>query len=223
MLKGISAILFDFEGTLIDFQWKLADAELDLVAELRRMGIPAADFDNEKGYDQLLNKVIEQASLGRYGIPPQEIKERIGSLYDEYDLDALSRWQVFPGSMELLNILKTKGFKLGLITNVGRLGLDRALAKFDLENMFDITVSRNDVLFLKPSGEGILVALSELNVGKDQTVFVGDSVSDILAARNAGVKIITVLGGQCLKNELLAYSPDYIAASIKEVEGVISS
>jgi phosphoglycolate phosphatase-like HAD superfamily hydrolase len=44
-----------------------------------------------------------------------------------------------------------------------------------------------------------------------------------MAARDAGIRVITVLGGQCEERELLCYSPDYVVASIDEIEKIISS
>jgi len=220
--KVVKAVLFDFEGTTVDFQWNLIDAEADLAEELEKMQFTTDCLDPTEGYDLALNRAIELAGSGRSDFSPEQVKERIGLIYDRYDLDALSRWKPLPCVMDTLTTLKNIGFMLGLITNAGSKAIKEALFRFNLTDIFDVTITRNDVLLFKPSGQGILAALSRLNIKKHEAVFVGDSVSDIMAARDAGIKVISVLGGQCTRSELLEHSPDYTIDSIGEVMEIVS-
>jgi len=86
--------------------------------------------------------------------------------------------------------VKEKGVKTGLVTNVGREGILKGLAKLSLEKSFEAVVTRNDVRIPKPSGEGIGRALEILQVKRDEAAHVGDSPDDIRAARDAGVSVI---------------------------------
>jgi HAD superfamily hydrolase (TIGR01549 family) len=217
VLEGIKTALFDFEGTLVSLEWKIADGEADLAKELRKMQFTENDLDFTKGYDIVLNRAITLAAAGKSGFSSEEIKERVGLIYDKYDLDALARWQLLPRARDTLTNLKNMGLKLGLITNVGRKALREAMSRFDLSHIFDFTISRNDVMLLKPSGQGILAALSSLGTAKNGAVFIGDSVSDIFAAKDAGIKVISLLGGQCSREELSKYCPDYIISSIDKI------
>ena len=115
------------------------------------------------------------------------IKNIISSTYDNYDLDALSRWNLYPDTVEVLDRLGGDGYKLGLVTNIGQVALSTALDKFDLTERFDIVVSRNDVARLKPDPGGLFIALDRLNTTADQVIFIGDSVNDIEAAAAAGI------------------------------------
>jgi len=222
MIKKIKTVLFDFEGTLVDFQYKLKDFEIDLAKELQKMHFLSNDFASTKGYDQMINRAVELAASGKFDFSPEEVKERVGLISDRYDLDALSRWQPLTGTGDILTILRNTGFKLGLITNAGRKAIKEAVFRFKLDRIFHVTVTRNDVVLIKPSGQGILAALSALGAEKDEAVFIGDSISDILAARHAGVKVISLLGGQCAESELLEYNPDYIISSMEKVIEIVS-
>lgn len=222
-MENLRAVLFDFEGTLVDFQWNLKDAELELAQELVKMQFTPDDFAQTEGYDVTLNRALSLAVSGQSDFSPEEIRDRVGVIYDRYDLDALSRWQLLPGVLKTLNTLKETGYKLGLVTNLGRKSISKALLSFGLEKLFEASITRNDVLFFKPSGQGILFALSLLGIGKEDAVFVGDSLSDILAARNAGVKVISLVGGQCTENEILEHGPDHVILSIEKVIEAINS
>ena len=114
------------------------------------------------------------------------------------------RWNLRDGVQDLLAALKTTGIKIGLVSNVGRKALEKALLKLDLHPFFSVVVSRNDVQFMKPSGEGLHLALSRLQVIKDKALYVGDSLDDIQAAEATGVKVIIILDKENSNEEILS-------------------
>ncbi|MBA7638406.1 Pyrophosphatase PpaX [subsurface metagenome] len=109
--------------------------------------------------------------------------------------------------------------KLGVVTNVGKKGIEKALVKFGLKELFDIVITRNDVELMKPSGEGIEMAVKRLSGKKSSSLFIGDSVTDILAARDAGVKVAIVQGGESDPLSIAETPPDYLWRSIEELKG----
>ena len=127
------------------------------------------------------------------------------------------RWNLRDGSKDFLSALKTKGIKIGLVSNVGRKALDKALLKLDLHPFFNVVVSRNDVQFMKPSGEGLRLALSRLRVMSDKALYVGDSLDDIQAAKAAGVKVIVIMDNENSKAELLSAGPDQLIYHFNEL------
>jgi phosphoglycolate phosphatase len=127
------------------------------------------------------------------------------------------RWNLRDGSKDFLSALKTKGIKIGLVSNVGRKALEKALLKLDLRPFFNVVVSRNDVQFMKPSGEGLSLALSRLQVIKDKVLYVGDSLDDIQAAKATGVKVIIIMGKENSKTETLSAGPDQLIHHFDEL------
>ena len=186
-LQGLRAMLFDFEGTLVPFEWNIAEAVSEVHEMLGGLGIPAERLQG-RSYSALLTE--GSAMAHEYGHSPQEVRRRIEKIYDGYDEDALRRWRLRPGARALLDRLKEEGLKTGLVTNVGRKGILKGLAKLSLEKSFEAVVTRNDVRIPKPSGEGIGRALEILQVKKDEAVHVGDSLDDIRAARDSGLSVI---------------------------------
>jgi HAD superfamily hydrolase (TIGR01549 family) len=151
------------------------------------------------------------------GQSTDRVREKIGAIYDRFDEDAFMRWSLRDGSEDFLSALKTNGIKIGLVSNVGRKALEKALLKLDLHQFFDVVVSRNDVQFMKPSGEGLSLALSRLQVIKDKALYVGDSLDDIQAAKATGVKVIIIMGKENSKAELLSAGPDQLIRHFDEL------
>lgn len=71
---------------------------------------------------------------------------------------------------------------MGLVTNIGEYAIVKALKLFDLQEFFDVLITRNHVKFLKPNPEGLNLAMEKLDTTPRQVIFVGDSVNDIEAA-----------------------------------------
>jgi phosphoglycolate phosphatase-like HAD superfamily hydrolase len=107
--------------------------------------------------------------------------------------------------------------KTGLISNVGKKAMEKAFKKMQLQRFFDAVVTRNDVNALKPSGEGIRLALTRLQVMKDRALFIGDSLDDIQATKEAGLKVIIILGGENANTDLRPANPDFLIQSFDEI------
>jgi phosphoglycolate phosphatase len=205
--KDVEAILFDFEGTLVDFQWNLMGAVRETIEMLKASGFPISRIRSRK-YSILMKEAMEMApEMGR---SPDEIKEKIGAIYDRYDEDALTRWALRPNAKTFLSALKGNGMKTGLISNVGKRVLEKAIQKLNLQQFFNVVVTRNDVRSPKPSSEGILLALNHIGVKKENAFFIGDSLDDVYAAKNASLRVIVILGGENPEPDLLTANPDFL-------------
>ena len=212
-------LLFDFEGTLVDFQWDLEGALNEVKRELAKLGFALSPFVDDN-YAVLRNRALMLAP--ERGLDKKEVGRKIDAIYDCYDLDALCRWSLLTEVKSLLLYLRSKGeLKLGLVTNVGRKGVEKALVKFGLKGFFNTIVTRNDLELMKPSGEGIKMAVKWLRGKNSSALFIGDSVTDILAARDAQVKVAIVKGGESNTLSITETSPDYLWRSIEELKGLL--
>jgi phosphoglycolate phosphatase len=213
-LDNIEAMLFDFEGTLVDFQWQLAAAVEETLEMLWNMGF-AKDRILSRRYSTLMTEAMQVAT--EIGLPPAQVQEKIGSVYDRYDEDALTRWALRPAVKDFLWAIKAKGIRTGLVSNVGGKTLTKALPKLGLTEFFDVALSRNDVLNLKPSPDGLNLAIERLGISKDNSIFLGDSLDDINAARNAGIRVMIITDGENVKEDIWAAKPDYVIKSYEEL------
>lgn len=205
-------ITLDWEGTLVDFQWNLDAAVAETTTMLEAGGIPGDTFTN-LDYAAIYNLVEEKGTTCCCNDFP--LTSLIDRIYDKYDLDAASRWVLDGNLTAMLNRLK--GFKLALVTNIGRKGIDSMLHKYNLRKYFGLILTRDDLRFLKPAPEGIEKAMFWAGAGKNETIHIGDSLSDVFAARNAGVRFGVVLGGQNTAEKLLQENPDLVLQKLEQL------
>jgi phosphoglycolate phosphatase len=191
MTPKLNALIFDFEGTLVDFQWRLEEAEAEAGQLLADLGI-IGKAQTKVHYAEGMNLALEHHE--RTGSSQGVLS--LAAIYDRYDADALVRWQIRPGIKEILTLLRERGIKAGLVSNVGLKSLEEALIRLDLRPFLDVIISRNDARWLKPHPQGIDLACERLGCSKETVCFLGDSLDDVLAAQRSGVPVIIVSGGQ---------------------------
>lgn len=198
-------ITFDFEGTLVNFQWNLDGAVTEVITAMSGEGINPAVLQG-MNYAVIYNFVKEKEQ--EWGFADGYLVSIIAGIYDKYDLDAASRWQ--PVDDLAATLRRLNRYRLAMVSNIGRVGLAAVISKFLLEQSFSITINRNDVSLLKPNPEGLLKAITASGASKNQVIHIGDSLADLYAAREAGVKIGIILGGENKPEVLLREKPDLV-------------
>jgi HAD superfamily hydrolase (TIGR01549 family) len=150
-------------------------------------------------------------------LPSAVVLEKIGEVYDRFDMDAAKRWTPKDNAKYVLEHLMNEGVLTGLVTNAGRKAISMLLERFDFKRLLNVVITRNDVSRLKPCGDSILKAIHALKVNKREALFVGDSVTDIKATEDAGVDVAVVLGGESNRRDVEKYKPRFILYSLSEV------
>ncbi|MDY0345374.1 MAG: HAD-IA family hydrolase [Bacilli bacterium] len=128
----------------------------------------------------------------------------------------------FPYIHQLTDELQKGGVKIGVVTSKHRYPAEYTLQLIKLEGVFDLLVSYDDVKEAKPNPEGIYQAMKHFEVDdKREVLYVGDTVTDYLTARNAGVDIALVTW---TPREIPAnLKPDYLLDSFNEFFEVINN
>ena len=202
-------VLFDFEGTLVDFQWQLDAAHAELRAAFAAQGLAV-----EGNYAQMWNAAADRASAqGRL----DALRRALHPVYDRWDADALARWSLRPGAAGLLDALAERGVSAAVVSNIGRAALDAALVRFGLPQRLRMVLSRDDLLHLKPHPEGIATALAALGSSAAHALFVGDSLADVQAARAAGLRVAILCDGEAGEAAAVAAGPDWVISRLEEV------
>ena len=138
-----------------------------------------------------------------------------------------SKWPIIPfeSTIEVLQQLNEMGIRLALITSASKYTLRRMKKQFpDIHNKFDCIVTRNDVRYTKPSPDQILIALKKLDIPNENSVVVGDFMSDIQAGKSAGTRTIGVLSefAEVSQSYIESTNPDLIISSITEIPELLS-
>lgn len=207
------AVLFDFDGTLLDTH-KLIIAGLNLIS-LKNRGV---GFDDQE-HGRVLGKPLEEQIRMLCSLNVRENTAEFIRWYGEnHDIYA----KPYDDVDEMLLMLKAEGYKLGIVTNNSRQGMNPGLALLGLEDLFDVIVTRDDVKACKPSPEGIQKALGALGVVPDECIYVGDSAGDMAAARGAGVMPVLVAWTTMTLEQIRVAAPAELIESPYEIPFLLS-
>jgi pyrophosphatase PpaX len=124
--------------------------------------------------------------------------------------------QLYPGIEELLKFARARGCRLAVFTGKGVHTTTITLEEFHIKHYFDLVVTGNDVVLHKPSAEGIRKIMDHFGSKPEEVLMVGDSVADVKAAREAGVKIAAVLWDSYAKEKVMAMQTDYVFHNVPE-------
>jgi phosphoglycolate phosphatase/pyrophosphatase PpaX len=125
--------------------------------------------------------------------------------------------QPFDGIRELFDLLKSLEIRLALVTGKGNPALKITLNVFQMENIFDA------IEIGSPTGPnkqvGLRNVLKKLNLQPHETIYVGDAITDILAARSVSIPMISAAWASTADVERQkANDPDKICFSIEELK-----
>ncbi len=218
----IRGVLFDYEGTLVDFQWKLDDAVNETFALISEIGFLKEWYGYSPDYAAIYNMTQGMHAHGKSSHEIASAMEIINRIYDRYDADALTRWSLYPETLNTLRMLLDGGFRMGLVTSVGRICIQKALPLFSLDGCFENMVTRNDVLMLKPHHEGLVKGLKSLGMEPGETIFVGDSRNDVAAARAADMAVCYLRGGERWPYGFPKLSADIEISSLDQILPLLS-
>jgi len=201
-MAAIQTVLFDLDGTLIDSIRLILDSYHHTLAA---HGIPRRSDDHWlRGVGTPLNVQFAEwrDDLGKL--------EAMVATYREYNLAHHDRMvTVYPGVVAAIGAIRAAGRRTGLVTSKNRQGALRGLTLVRLEAMMDVLVCADEVTNPKPHPEPVEKAVALLGADPDMTVYVGDSIHDMVSGRAAGVRTAAALWGPFGREHLELASPDY--------------
>ena len=220
-MQGYSAILFDKDGTIFDFQATWGPFTHGFILDLARGTERAGPLAEVMGYDLeaqlfLPHSLVVAGSVDEWveAIHPLLPEWQRGDLVDHIkDQTAVAR-QVPAAPLEpLLSGLRANGYRLGIATNDGEAPVTRQLTDNGVHHHFDFVAGYDSGWGGKP-GPGMLLAFAA-HVGTDPAdiVMVGDSTHDLEAARAAGMARVAVLTGTASEADLAPHA-DVVLPSI---------
>jgi pyrophosphatase PpaX len=195
-------ILFDLDGTLIDSVRLILDSYHHTLAA---HGLPPrTDEDWLRGVGTPLAVQFADCQDDRATL------DALIATYREYNLAHHDRMvTVYPGVVAAIERIRAAGRKTGLVTSKNRSGALRGLALARLEQAMDVLVCADEVTNPKPHPEPVEKAMSLLEADPATTVYVGDSIHDMLSGRAAGVRTAAALWGPFGRSHLEGAAPDY--------------
>jgi pyrophosphatase PpaX len=200
-LKGIRAVLYDFDGTLAD------STELIMRCYRHTMHTHLGQVPPDEVWLSGFGMTLE-SQMRRFGRDPAEVEAMLDT-YREYQNgihDELLR--PFPDAAETVAELERRGYGLAIVTSKHRRAAMRGMELCGLVSHFDVIVTPDDVAEPKPHPEPVLLALEKLGVAPHEALFVGDSPHDVAAGRAAGTRTAAALWGPFPRQALEDARPD---------------
>ena len=208
-------MIFDVDGTLVSLKVDGEKLRSATARTLNEMGFDSSFMGGSNLTTQdVIDRAKEQVESGRVKVNFQAFRTALNSALDALEMDWNALAEPIPGTVEILDRLHSENVKLATLTNSGRAPSEWLLRRHDLLRHFDFTLSRDDVAALKPRPDGILKAISIMNLPLHEVVYVGDSVIDVRAARMAGIKVASVTTGRYTRERLEEEGTDYILGSL---------
>ena len=189
-MKQIKAIVFDFDGLILDTEtpdyeaWQAIyrdhGVELALSKWLPLVGDATQNFDIDLRIAELTGKPVDRA----------ELRKRHRAIH----LEMLEGIAPMPGVEEYLSTAKRLGIRVGIASGSRRSWVVDRLDQLGLAHRFETIVCRDDVGRAKPDPAAYLAAVSNLGVTVKQAFALEDSPPGVKAAKNAGLNCIAVPG-----------------------------
>jgi phosphoglycolate phosphatase len=209
MISPLKAVLFDLDGTLVDSEKDIAEAANYTREHYGLKRVPDTTIAQYvgNGVYTLLEK-----SLGT--TDQTQIQEAYEIFQEHYRVHLADFTRTYPGTFDLLNLLKNKNIKMGVVSNKPQEFTTSVLEKLDLAPYFEVGFGPEATTNRKPHPEPLLVALEKLGAKPHESVMVGDSIVDIQAAQAAQVKVAVLTHGYGTREVLSSANPDWIVDSM---------
>ncbi len=214
-MPKIKAVIYDYDGTLMDTASVILDAYDHLSDHFERPRAP------HKQIKEMLRQAMPMPQIFEAlfpGIPYADLFRQNSLFFDKH----LSRVALFEGTVTMLQKMEQQGLKQAIVTG-GNKNVLMVMRERGIGEHFASVVHCDRVSFGKPNPEGLELAMQECAVLPAETIMVGDSPNDILAGKNAGVALtIGVAHGHGSQADLKAADADYVVDSIAELETLLT-
>ena len=196
--RKYKAIGFDMDGTLldtaIDYE-KLADAESYVLSGLN---VPSSELSSANDDIDMIRKGV--AYLNGHGNPItfDDVCKLVNQRASDVEMEAVDTAKCFPGVPELLEELRSKGYRIGLLTRGQRLYAETAMGRCGILDMMDSIEAFDDhpTGEQKPNPVAMEHLANALGVRASEILYIGDSVWDYHCARDSGAGFIGIAHGE---------------------------
>lgn len=210
-------MLIDVDGTLVDSVPDLAYCVDTMMTELGRPVHGEAAVRNWVGNG--VERLVRRALVGALDGEPDEADfERAYPIFlDLYADNTSKRSCLYPGVREGVDLLQAAGYKLGCVTNKAAQFTEPLLRDLGVADAFSIIISGDTLPKKKPDPMPLLHAAEFFGVAPEASLMIGDSVSDVKAARAAGFQIVCMSYGYNHGVDIRDAHPDAVIDSMVEI------
>ncbi len=217
--------MLPYRTVLFDFDYTLGDSSRGIVASVNA-ALTALDYPVPKpeAVCQTIGLSLNETFVRLTGCLDQGQAARFTQLFKaKADAVMVGQTVLYPGVREMLAKLRSRQIRTGIVTTKYHYRIDQILVRFGAAELINAIVGAEDVNRPKPDPQGIHLAMQRLESTPKTTLYVGDSVVDALAARQAGIAFAAVLTGTTPAEAFQAYQPCALLRGSSEILKMIES
>ena len=219
--KTPSLVLIDLDGTLVD---SVPDLAFCVDAMMQQVGLSAHGEDKVRtwvgnGVERLVKRALTESMDAE---PEAVLFDKAYPVFlDLYEENTSKRSLVYPGVLTGLDWLKQQDLALGCVTNKAEQFTLPLLKNLGLADYFSLVVCGDTLTKKKPDPMPLLHAASHFGVAAESSLLLGDSISDVKAARAADFSVICVSYGYNHGKDIRDASPDAVIDSFEALSGML--
>lgn len=209
----LKAIIFDFDGVVVDSEPLYQQAEEQLFSEYG-VTVPPEDWKYFKGSSE---EAFYSMMQTRYGVKaPIEVLRRRGR---ELLKQTLVELDFMPGFLDFYHHYRSH-LKMGLVTSTPAELLEWIFTNTRVQNLFAEIITADDVTAPKPDPQPFLMMFARLQVNPQEALIIEDSMNGLTAALASGAKTIALLSSLTRADLPPAVYPAY---TYQDIETILQS
>ncbi len=221
LLPRPKMVLIDVDGTLVD---SVPDLAWCVDAMMRELDMP------ERGEARVrhwvgngVERLVKRALLDKLdGEPEQALYDKALPIFQAlYSENTSKRSSLYNGVEEALAFLKTTGVRMGCVTNKASQFTLPLLRDLGVQDYFETVICGDEVERKKPDPQPLELAAERLDTAVEDSLMLGDSMSDVKAARAAGFQIVCMSYGYNHGEDIRDYNPDAVIDSMAEIRDIV--
>ncbi len=211
-------IIFDLDGTLLN---TLEDLKDSVNHALAKQNLPLRNLSEIRSFvGNGIRLLVERAVPQNTGL--ETVDACFADFCDYYKIHMEDKTAPYEHINEMLETVKKAGYKTAIVTNKVDFAA-QDLCKRMFGDTIDLVVGSVDHRPNKPAPDGVYYALDVLGSKLENTVFVGDADTDIVTAKNAGLKSVGVLWGFRDREIIEAEGAEYIVETVADLQKLLLS
>lgn len=220
-MRPVKAVVFDLDGTLMDSKIDYEKMGNRIRELLTSRGLPEPLKDRRKVYQVISGGA---ATLREYGLPEASLEATMAemeTIMNDIELEALDAMELKPYARTVVAELHGEGLGLGVATRSHREYTLRGLKRYDMLRFFHQVVARDDVPYPKPDPRHLLYTIRLLGVDPGDTLFIGDTTTDLQTADAAGVEFIGYWRDESWAQRLMEGGCSRIVKDLREITRLV--
>ena len=206
----IRAIIFDLDGTLLN---TISDLNNSINKTYKALNIDKENIEDitmaRVGHG--IHNLIEQC------FPTNLVEEAYKIFLEIYDKEYDKNTAPYKDIKKLIDTLIEKDIKVGVNSNKNDLYTKHLIEIHFPSINQDYVLGHIDNMKVKPDPEGVNLLIKKMDVLKEETIYVGDSPTDIKTAINAGIDVLSVTWGFRSKKQLIEANAKHLIDNPKEI------